>query len=335
MAQTVVLHVGVMKSGTSYLQRLLAANRSLLSDRGILFPGRDWVDQVRGVSELLERKRVAAEPREGAWQGLVDELGAWSGTGIISMEFLAPATPPKIAAAVSSFPAGSVQVVVTARDLGRSVPAMWQETLKNGRFQPFEEYVAAIADRDGLGRRFWREQDLAQICRRWSDAVGPEQVVLVTVPPPGGPSTELWHRFAAAVGLDPAGFADPGSANESLGAASAEVLRLLNGRLDGMAFGPYARRVKHQLAKGVLARRRADEPAVGFEPPPWLVRRSRAMVDKLRASGVRVVGDLADLEPLAVPGVRPGDVPVEDQLAAAVAGLEGLVRAKGARKADG
>jgi hypothetical protein len=290
---------------------------------------------VRAVTEVMERKRLVADPPEGSWQALVEELDAWPGTGVISMEYLAPAGPGKIDAVVSSFPAGTVQVVVTARDLGRSVPAMWQETLKNGRFQPFGEYVDAIADRDGLGRRFWREQNVATVCDRWGAAVGKDQVVVVTVPPPGAPPEELWRRFATAIDVDPSGFDEPGSANESLGAASAEVLRLLNVRVDGMAYGEYARRIKQQLAKRILARRRPDEAAVGFEPPRWLRERSQAMVGALRESGVRVVGDLADLEPLGVPGTAPGDVPVEDQLAAALAAIEGLVRAKGAGRKGG
>lgn len=329
MAQRVILHVGAMKSGTSYLQRLLFLNRDRLADQGVLVPGNAWPDQVRAVSEVLERKRVVAAPPEGAWQGMVDEIGAASGTAVISMEFLGPAAAAKIERVVSSFPTGTVEVVVTARDLGRSIPAMWQETLKNGRFLPYDEYVAAIADRDGLGRRFWREQDVAGICERWSAAVGVDRMTLVTVPTPGAPSTLLWERFASTLGVDPAGFAEPGPTNESLGAASAEVLRLLNERVDGMAYGEYARKVKQQLAKRVLAKRRGEEPGVGYEPSPWLRERAGQLVEQLRGSGIRVVGDLAELTPLAVTGARPGGLPPEEQLAAAVAAIEGLVRASG------
>ncbi|GAA4371582.1 hypothetical protein [Nocardioides caricicola] len=329
MAQRVILHVGAMKSGTSYLQRLLFLNRDRLADQGVLVPGNAWPDQVRAVSEVLERKRVVAAPPEGAWQGMVDEIGAASGTAVISMEFLGPAAAAKIERVVSSFPTGTVEVVVTARDLGRSIPAMWQETLKNGRFLPYDEYVAAIADRDGLGRRFWREQDVAGICERWSAAVGVDRMTLVTVPTPGAPSTLLWERFASTLGVDPAGFAEPGPTNESLGAASAEVLRLLNERVEGMAYGEYARKVKQQLAKRVLAKRRGEEPGVGYEPSPWLRERAGQLVEQLRGSGIRVVGDLAELTPLAVSGARPGGLPPEEQLAAAVAAIEGLVRASG------
>jgi len=245
------------------------------------------------------------------------------------MEFFGPAAAAKIEKVVTSLPAGTVEGVVTARDLGRSIPAMWQETVKNGRFMPYDEYVAAIADREGLGRRFWREQDVAGICERWAAAVGVERTTLVTVPTPGAPSTQLWERFATTLGVDHAGVTEPGPTNESLGAASAEVLRLLNERVDGMAYGEYARRVKQQLAKRVLAKRRGEEPGVGYEPSKDLRERSARMVEQLRGSGIRVVGDLAELTPLAVPGAQPGTLPLEEQLAAAVAAIEGLVRAPG------
>lgn len=332
MARRVVLHVGAMKSGTSYLQRLLMENRELLVERRVLLPGQSWRDQVRGVVDVLDRQKVVARPGEGAWQLLVDEMAAWDGTGLVSMEFLGPASAAKIDRVVSSFPEGSVEVVLTARDLGRNVPAMWQEALKNGRTWSFPEYVAGIADGagegrgPGPGRLFWREQGIARMCRRWGEAVGPDRVTVVTVPHPGADRGTLWQRFASVLGVEATGVRQPESGNESLGAASAEVLRQLNGLLVDLDFSHYAPVVKHRLAKSVLGERRDEEPSVGFEVPDWLRRRSADIVERLTEQGVRVVGDLAELEPVPTPGVDPGLVDLEDQLSAALAGLAGLVR---------
>lgn len=327
MAQRVVLHVGAMKSGTSYVQRLLMANRALLAQRGVLFPGGSWHAQVRAVAEVLERQRVVAAPPEGGWRSLVEELDAWQGTGIVSMEFLGPAGPAKIEKVVSSFGAGTVEVVITARDLARSVPAMWQETLKNGRTLSFDDYLVAIRDEEEiLGRNFWREQTLARMCRRWSASVGAGRVTLVTLPPAGSDPTELWRRFACAAGIEAAGMDRPPPANESLGAASTEVLRRLNLLLEDLDFGDYAPIVKHRLAQRVLGPRRAEESAVGFEPPAWLSERAADMVARIRGTGVRVEGDLADLTPLPVAGVDPTAVAAEERLDAAIGALAGLVR---------
>lgn len=326
MAQRVVLHVGAMKSGTSYLQSLLMGNRELLATRGLLMPGRVWRDQVTGVAEVLERKRVAIAPEEGSWQALVDEIGAWHDTGLISMEFLGPIALPKIERVVSSFPAGSVEVVVTARDLNRNIPAMWQETLKNGRSFTFDEYVAGIRHHEGPGVPFWREQTIAAMCRRWSDVIGIDRVTLVTVPHPGAERDELWRRFATAIGIDGDGVESPPKGNESLGAASVEVLRRLNHHVEDLEFPEYAPVVKHRLAKNVLALRRDLEPPLGLDVPEWLPELSTRMINRIRDLGVRVVGDLSELNPVPVPGVHPDSVPADLRLDAAVAGLEALVR---------
>jgi hypothetical protein len=326
VAQRVVLHVGSMKSGTSYLQSLMMGNRELLAARGLLLPGRVWRDQVSGVADVLGRERVAVAPQPGAWQDLVDELAAWEGTGLISMEFLGGIGLKKIERVVSSFADGSVEAVVTARDLNRSIPAMWQETLKNGRSFTFDEYLQAIRDREGPGKSFWREQTIAAMCRRWSDIIGLDKVTLVTVPHPGAPRDELWRRFAQAVGVPGEDVEQPRAGNESLGAASVEVLRRLNSRLDDLDFPEYAPVVKHRLAKRVLARRRDLEPPLGCEVPEWLPELSARMVNRLRDLGVRVVGDLGDLTPVPVPGMHPDSVPDDLRLDAAVAGLEALVR---------
>lgn len=334
MARRVVLHVGSMKSGTSYLQGLMMSNRDLLAERGLRLPGRVWRDQVSGVADVLGRTRVARAPEDGAWRRLVDELADWPGAGLISMEFLGPIGVKKVERVVSSFPEGSVEVVVTARDLNRQIPAMWQETLKNGRSFTFEEYVEFVRVHDGPGNSFWREQTVAAMCRRWSEVVGRDRVTLVTVPRPGADADELWRRFSDAIGIDGSGVAQPPSANESLGAASLEVLRRLNALVDDLDFPAYAPVVKHKLAKKVLAARRSAEQPVGFDVPDWLPPLSERMVGRLADLGVRVVGDLADLTPVAVPGVRPDEVPGEERLDAAVAGLEGLVRALVKRTAD-
>ena len=326
MARRVVLHIGAMKSGTSYLQGLVLANRDLLAEQGVKVPGKNWRAQVLAVSEVLERKRVTTR-REGAWRALVDEFAEWDGAGLVSMEFLGPAAPAKIERVVSSFPDGSVDVVVTARDLGRNVPAMWQEGLKNGRTWTFEEYVAAVAADEGPGKLFWREQGIAAMCRRWSEAVGVDRVTVVTVPPPGGPRDELWRRFASVLEVDGSRVELPDSGNESLGAASAEVMRRLNELVEDLDYSAYSPVMKNMLAKRTLGPRGQVEQSVGFEVPDWLRTRSAQMAGRLTELGVHVVGDLAELEPVSTPGVDPGSMDGGEPLDAALAGLEGLVRA--------
>ena len=52
-AGRLVLHVGAMKSGTTFIQSRLYAHRDLLQERGIRVPGRRRRSQVLAVQQLL------------------------------------------------------------------------------------------------------------------------------------------------------------------------------------------------------------------------------------------------------------------------------------------
>ncbi len=270
MAQRVVLHVGCLKSGTSYLQRTLDRNRDALAAQGFLFPGTGWRQQVAAVIDVRGHRRDGVVPADavGAWDRLRTEIAAWPGTAIVSMEFLATTTPAGIRRIVASLAPASVEVVVTVRDLGRTIPSMWQESVKNGEAGTWAEFVGAVRHGDprqpGPARRFWRHQAATPIARRWSRGVGADAVTIVTLPPAGSADDLLWRRFCTAVGLDPEPFDLTRAANESLGAASAEVMRTLNERLGGALSTHDYNAVVKRLAKRGLAPRRDREQPIGF-----------------------------------------------------------------------
>lgn len=338
MADRVVLHVGAMKSGTSYIQAQLFANKALLGEQGVLVPGQHWGHQVTGVLDVLGRLRYGRESVAGHWQRIVDEVDEWPGTAVVSMEFLGPISRDKIARVVAGFPDSRVSVVLAARDLNRSIAAMWQETIQNGRWWTWQEYLAGVerarprperseADITKAGRTFWRQQNTVRMSRSWGQAPGVADYTFLTVPAPGAPPELLMERFADVVGFD-AGSLQPGQlANESVGAASAEMLRRVNAVLadQGLEFPLGAPLRKHDLAKRILAARSRQEQRAGLDVADWVRPYARQMVEELQALGVRLVGDWHDLEPVAVPGVDPGAVAEAEVRAAADDGLRGLL----------
>lgn len=329
MADRVVLHVGLMKSGTSYVQDRMAGSPERLAERGVLFPGRVWRDQVVAVSDAIGVKRRAEGEFQGAWDRMVAEIAAWPGTAVISMEFLGPASPEGVARVAGSFAGTPVEAVVTVRDLNRTIPAMWQESLKNGRSWSWRDYLAGVRAGTGPGAGFWRQQDAVAVVRRWSGAVGAEHTSLVTLPPPGAAPELLWERFCEAARI-PVDCCPPVPAsNESLGAASAALMRRVNEAVDGLAWADYSEHVKFGLAKSILAEHRGAEETIGLRVPRWVRRRAAAMRQELAtlaASGVRVVGDLGDLTPVAVRGADADKVSEADQLDAAVHAIAALLR---------
>ncbi|GAA3826310.1 hypothetical protein [Nocardioides panacisoli] len=333
MARRVVLHVGTMKSGTSFLQALLFAQQELLEARDVLVPGTGWNDQVTAVQQALSRKG----PRP-VWKSMSQQIANHRGDAVISMEFLGPALDPAAERVLEPFEGTEVQVVVTARDLNRTLVSMWQETIQNGRSWTWEDYYAGArdaapgtdrghADRKTAAGTFWRQQHLLRIVADWAARVGKDNVTLVTLPHPGAPSSALTERFIDATGfpIDPT--LPVPRANESLGLASAMVLRELNEALDarGLAF-PIGQRLRKQVvAKTALAALAKSEPRLGLEVADWVRTQTDQTVAAVRDLGIRVVGDLADLDPVDVPGATPADVDAETRLRAATTALTAAV----------
>jgi hypothetical protein len=321
MAQRVVLHIGLMKSGTTFLQGRMNANREKLDEQQVLFPGPTWARHVRGVSDFMGSRKA----EEGAWASLRDEINAYDGTAVVSMEYLAALGPAKVKLLPDEFPGTDLRVVVTVRDLGRSVPAMWQETIKNRATWEWDEYVRSIRMGGRAGRNFWKQQDSGKIVRRWADGVGPGSVYVITVPPPGAPSEQLWDRFCEVAGIGPDTWAEAPRANESLGTASTLVLRLLNQQTQELTLPQYKKRVK-ALGKYVMSERRREEDPIGFTVPGWLRRRAEKARKEIAESGVHLIGGLDELDPVNVPGVHAGKVSAEAQRDAAVAALAGTLQ---------
>lgn len=332
VAKRVVLHIGAMKSGTSFIQNVLDGHRAVLADHGVLFAGERWRLQVLAVRELIEHggKDQPPLPEDGHWQRLVEEINAWPGTAIISMEYLAPRRKQKIELIQEAFDGSDLQVVLTARDLGRSIPSMWIETVQNRGTRTWPEFLEAVKDRSGAvkpGRWFWSHQGIAEISEKWMDAVGRDHFTLITVPPKGSPASLLWDRFCEVADI-PTGLCDLDDvrANPGLDAASALVLRALNERLEDQGLHPrdYDRQVKNSLAKRGLVQRGREKVPLGLEEA-WVRKASARDLEKLRSLAPRVLGDLDELEAVPVPGVHTDDVTVEQQLEAALDAMAYLI----------
>lgn len=325
MASKVVLHLGAMKSGTSFIQNVLGHNKERLAEEGVLFPGPRWRFQVRAVREIMGHGGPDQEPvpAKGRWRRLVAEIDRWPGIAVVSMEFLGPRPTDKIRQIVGDFEGTPVEAVLTGRDLGRTLPAMWQESVQNGGIVPWEDYLAAVRRRGPRAHGFWRQQDLPAIAERWSSVLGADRFSIVTVPPSGSAPDLLWQRFAEAAGFDADGCELDVLANPSIGLPSTLALLQLNqtyhrehGRMPDH-YDPY---VKHKLAKRGLVQRSAGESRLGLDEK-WVVRFGEDQIKQLRAAEHRVVGDLSELRPGRVSGIRPDQVSTEEVLDAALSGI--------------
>lgn len=315
----VFLHIGAMRSGTTFLQQVLGHRREELGTEGVLFPGQgQYARQVAAVRDILELPgSLPAAEFAGAWARLRAEIAAWDGgRSVVSVPQLSLARRGQVEAVVDSLAPAEVCIVLTARDLGRVLPSSWQETLQNGSTSSWPQYVAAVLDDVGAeartaDQRSWRQHDLLDIVRRWSAVVPAEQIQVVTVPPVGAAPKELWHRFCAAIGIDSVDHPVPDvrlETNRGLGRQAAEMLRELNLRLeDRLQPDEYVHCVKRPIARRALRRLPFAPIPLPTEHAARVLEKSEEVVTGLRGRGVKVVGDLRDLVP-PVPPPADGEV---------------------------
>jgi len=299
-----VLHIGAMKTGTSYIQKVLAANRDALCEQGVLFACEKWSQQVSAVEQLMALRRKPGGPLD-KWNALVDEVNGYSGrVAVISMEFLSFAGPELARRAVSAFAPNRVTVVMTLRDLARVLPAQWQELTQNGIDWTFTQYLDGASQRkpsdSAQGRHFWYRQRWPRSLRAWQPLVAPDDLVVVTVPQPGAPQQLLMQRMAQAMGFDANVLDLEVFGNDSLGGVSAELMRRVTHEALGRGFNLRQMTVlKFDLAKFTLSRRRADEPTIvtPLRLKPWVERVTQELIDGVQTLQPRVIGDLAELAP--------------------------------------
>ena len=301
------LHVGAPKTGTTFLQGLLWDNRETLrAEHGLLYPGDRYDEHFFAAVDLqqLDFHGMDRPEAAGAWERLATAAREWPGTAVISHDVFASATAEQAQQAVADLAPADVHVVFTARDLARQLVSHWQEDVKHGSADHFEQWWRAVSRRDASKweyRWFWATEEIPDIVARWGSAVGADHFHLVTVPRSGAPRSLLWERFCSVIGLDPASVDLETAifANQSLGVAEVEVLRRDNEHLDGsITQVVYEFVVKGVLAHETLPRHRSDRrlvlPTQNFTD---VERLAQDWVAALTDAGIDVVGDLADLFP--------------------------------------
>lgn len=327
----VYCHIGLHKTGTTYLQGVLRRNREELARQGVQVPGGDGeLEQNLAVWDLVGRRpRGAPDTRiAGQWDALLRAVRQSDhDAALISVEYLSLATSAQVRTAVADLGGDAVRVIVTVRDLGRVLVSEWQEAIKNDKTWTWEEYIAALRDPDLRGRSpargFWQRQDIPAILDVWRTAIPVERITVIVVPPPGVEST-LLERFAGAVGFDPAGLAEPARTNESVSAAGAEVIRQLNERLGHRL---NQRQYNYAVRSCLPPRLRPSNGERLVVPPDsfgWVTAEAHRMASALEAAGYRVVGDPAELTPQPAVGRNPGDVTTDELFDAAMDALTGL-----------
>jgi hypothetical protein len=303
MAERVIMHVGTPKTGTSYVQDVLLAHQEDLAEQGILYPADRHDAHFLAALDLMQLPWGGLEEEAtGRWDQLAREVRDWPGTAIISHEIFGTASRGQTRRALESLGDAEIHIVLSARDLARQLPAEWQENVKHRRIVSYTDFLDQLCDENRTGQIaqwFWGVQEIPEILDRWGASLPPDRIHLITVPPPGGPSDLLWHRFADTFGVDRALQPNVKRSNASLGVPEVAMLRRLNKLLNNVLPNHYYRElIREGLVHNKLAQ---DKSSARLSLPPeiheWATSLSRTWVSALADRGYDVVGSLDELIP--------------------------------------
>lgn len=330
------LHVGTPKSGTTFLQSLWWHHHEALARRGLLLPGTAIADHFHASALVSDRREVGERltpAQRGTWDVLLEEIGGWEGTALVSHELFAQASADQASTALGQLgrAADEVHVLVTSRDLARQLPSGWQQNVKQGRTETLREFWELA--RDDPGNPFWTFQDVPALLDRWTQGLPAQQRHLLVLPPAGGRRDLIWQQACELTGVDPGGLSlDLDRANESLGLAEVELMRRVHAAVPEERRGLDVRRIAtNWFTQQVLVPAGTGTPFVlPSDLHGWTVERGSAMVEALRARELHVVGDLADLVPDPTPpaGRTPDDVTEAEVAEVAVPALTTMLLAE-------
>ena len=229
MAKRVFLHIGTMKSATTYIQDLCDLNAT--HERlGLTGHSRARLSTLRRPARATREHRTrsrghveAADSRDrGARRRRADlQRAARADQRRADRRSRRRAQGP-----------AEVHVIITARDLARVIPSQWQTMTRNRRTVTWKDFSRRQVARYPSGAARRGSSGASRTSPR-SCAAGPASCRWSRSPwspcrRQGSPPDVLAERFGIVLGIDWPTLHAAAASNPSLGAHSAELLRRLN-----------------------------------------------------------------------------------------------------------
>lgn len=330
MARRVFLHIGLPKTGTTYLQTIMWHNRAQMRQDGILLPGDERRDHLWSSLVVREDPKVyRRNPKaRSSWDRIVGQIAEWADDAVISHEYFAGASEEQARDAIEALAPAEVHIVVTGRDPLGLFTASWQELVKLRGTTPIEKY-SRTSSSNPLRIWNWRALDTGEVLERWAVHVPNERVHVLPLTPES-PRELLWQRFAGVIGAEADNYDLTSShPNESMGVVETEMLRRVNAHLSDFSkaydVGVW---IRSYLGEGQLVTRKGEKFWPDADQVEICRQRGRDMVSLIREREYDVVGDVDDLlVPDDLPERRhPGSVTDAEVAGAAVETVASMLR---------
>lgn len=299
-----VLHIGQMKSGTTYIQNILQSSRSYLNENSWIYPGKKINQQhevygicgkdVFWVRESMRRQNQVIADK------LVEEIKSKRNSHnlIISAEALSSLSASGIARFIDNVGKPD-EVVLTVRSLYKVLPSAWQQSLKGGHDRSLEEFFELLKKQRPNREGFWKTYSFGEIVKKWASFA---PVKVIVVPDKPAKKDQLWNMFSKVVGLPEEVCREPdeSKSNISLNMESASFLRALIRAVssDG-ELAPYKTRIIGLYLNGMvfplapLGRGNKIFPLESFKED--LDKWGREEVELLEEFSTDIVGDVGSL----------------------------------------
>lgn len=343
-----LFYIGPPKTGTTAVQNALAQARPTLLEHGVFYPGDEKNHRYAAfafmrrpdvrldlIAQGVRREEARRVPPRSAWREFLADVEAdTSSRVVISHESLARATPKAASKLIREAGGGRAHVVITLRALSDVLPSRWAQSVKGGIPDSLEHWLRRyyeLIEDEPIAMGTHRYLDQAGLVERWAEAVGSENVTVIVLDKSN--REQLTDTFERLLGL-PAGVltgvVEEGRAtNRAYTLAEAEIIRQVNMQLIGTVPHPLTTDAAlGQASWHMLGQRNPgrDEPRVRL--PQWAaelaVQDGKAYAARIADSGVRVIGDLANLyAPPSVAEDEPDEVTAAVSREIAVEALTG------------
>lgn len=291
-----IVHIGQMKSGTTYIQNTLDQNRSFLRSNGFLYPGKLFNqqhacygicgDDIPWVSNSDKWRAIGLS--------MLDEIKGCNKDIIISSEALSCMKKDGVERFLTEV-GGIDQVVVTVRNFHRVILSAWQQYIKGGGVKSLDDFIEGMKSDRQRSSGTWANYCFGETIKVWSKY---SDVLVIVVGQESDPDC-LIKKFCSELKIPELKSPELSVAqqNTSLKLKDVELLRLFNHLNQDMPTKDRESFIRWMLNKALFPASKAESGDRITLPPQYVedvVEWSRAEVAKI-PHGTKVVGDLSSL----------------------------------------
>ena len=314
-ANSIMLHIGAHKTGTTSLQAALFAASKQLEEQGVINLVADGDETAnpaaRAIQRLPSSGSAGAPVDYNVWTTLVRQAQAYPNQLVsISAEAFAVSESLVIKQIVNDLGLDRLQVVITLRPLGKILPSQWQQDLHGAWLSvEFEEWLrqtlkeARPIKKIGplqVPHQFWFRHRHDALLQRWIDAVGRDRITLVVADDQR--KSSLLEHFEKLLSLSAGTLTSTGiTRNQSMTLPEMQIMQRYGEQLESSELGKkiVAQSRYHKALRILRKMRPENENDARLIVPAWSYERvseiQHEMVERMQASGVAVIGTLNQL----------------------------------------